>query len=101
MAALSVHRQPALKEWSPAEYDFIRLGPAYFSQSSSTPKEWDLSQIRTGVAALSIDYARKSELNYTAIDHDTLRVYRLRWYGSSLTTELDRIGYKPKQSDSE
>jgi hypothetical protein len=89
-------RQPALKEWSPAEYDFIRLGPAYFSKSS-TPNEWDLSQIRTGISALSVDYAQNSELNYTAIDHDTLRVYRLRWYGSSLTAELDRIGYKPKQ----
>ena len=100
LAALSVHRRHALKEWTLPEYDFIRLGPAHFSKSS-TAKEWDPGQIRTGVSALSINYARNSELNYTAIDHDTLRVYRLRWYGSSLTTELDRIRYKPTQGGSE
>lgn len=100
LAALSVHRRPTLAEWALPEYDFIRQGPAHFSEES-VPKEWDLSQIRKGVSALSINYASNSELNYTAIDYDTLRVYRLRWYGSSLTAELDRIGYKPEQRDSE
>ena len=101
LAALSVHSRPTLKEWTLPEYDFIRLGPAHFSKSPA-PTQWDLDQIRTGVAALSIDYSKHvSELNYTAIDYDTLRVYRLRWYGSSLTTELDRIGYEPEQDDFE
>ena len=37
---------------------------------------------------------RASELNYTAIDLDTLRFYRLSWFGDSLTEKLDEIGYK-------
>ncbi len=83
-----------LVDWEQPTFDFILSGPAYFGDQHKTDK-WDVRAITRGSFALYIHHGeRVSELQYTAIDHDLLRVYRLRWFGDSLTTKLDEIGYK-------
>lgn len=80
-------------EWTTPEYDFVTLGPGYFGKQYSTDK-WDISSILHGTSAIRIDFdSRNSELQFSAIDFDALRVYRLRWFGSSLTRKLKDIGY--------
>ena len=93
----SFHSGPVLtdaefREWTIPEYDFIVSGPGYFGKQHSSEK-WDVSGIRHGTSAIRIDYnSPDSELQFSAIDFDALRVYRLRWYGSSLTSKLKDIG---------
>jgi CRISPR/Cas system CMR-associated protein Cmr5 small subunit len=90
----------SFREWKIPEFDFIRSGPEYFGKKYFSDK-WDLSRIRHGTSAVKIHYdSRDSELQFSAIDYDSLRVYRLRWFGSSLTNELNEIDYNPeKESD--
>ncbi len=94
----SFHREPVLtaedfQEWSVPEFDFILKGPGHFGKQHSSEK-WDVTRIRRGTSAIRIDYdSGDSELQFSAIDYDMLRVFRLRWYGSSLTHALDDVGY--------
>lgn len=93
-AASPEHSSDDFAAWQLPQYSFIVKGPAYFGNKYHTDK-WDLKQIQKGTSALYIRYnERASEMQYTAIDYDTLRVYRLRWFGDSLTTKLDNMGYK-------
>ena len=100
LAAAPKHSSDELLDWEQPEYDFILKGPGYFGDKRGTDEwdtdKWDVTQIERGLFALDIRYDEKtvSELHYTAIDLDTLRFYRLRWYGHSLTEKLDEIGYK-------
>ena len=81
------------RDWTIPDYDFIVSGPGYFGGEHSSEK-WDVSGIRHGTSAIRIYYdSRDSELQFSAIDYDALRVYRLRWYGGSLTSKLKECGY--------
>ncbi len=94
-AAVPQHSTDELRDWEQPEYGFILKGPAYFGDKHGTDK-WDVTGIERGLFALDIRYdkERASELQYTAINCETLRFYRLHWYGDSLTKKLDKIGYE-------
>lgn len=88
------HSFDALQDWVQPSFPFIMQGPAYFGKKHETDR-WSLESIQRGGFVLDLDYhkERYSLLQFTAIDYDTLRVYRMRWYGDSLTTVLNELGY--------
>lgn len=91
-----------LKDWVTPSFVFIQKGPEYFGGQYKTEK-WDLSTIKNGCFALDVDYQdeRYSLLQFTAIDYETQRVYRMRWYGDSLTSALGKLGYRDSMVVSE